>query len=72
MPAEIRRSLGLTQGDVLGVSVKDGQIVLTPSVLTPVELYSEERIAEFAASSDMTEDELAAARRRWAEHGSHG
>lgn len=72
LPAEVRRSLGLTEGDVLGVSVKDGRIVLTPSVVTPVELYSEERVAEFAASSEMTEDDVATARRRWGERGSRG
>jgi len=66
LPAEVRRSLGLIEGDVLSVSVKDGRIVLTPSVVTPVELYSEERIAEFVAGSEMTDDDVSTARRRWA------
>ncbi len=65
LPAEIRRSLGLAEGDVLSVAVRDGRIVLTPSAVTPVELYTEERIAELTAGSDMTEAEVATARRRW-------
>lgn len=65
LPAAIRRSLGLAEGDVLTVTVRDGRIVLTPAAVTPVELYSEERIAELTAGSNMTEAEMATARRRW-------
>lgn len=65
LPSEIRRALGLREGDVLTVSVQDGRIVLSPAVLTPVELYTEERLGEFAANAELTPTELTAARRRW-------
>ncbi len=45
LPAEIRRDLGLGVGDVLTVEIRDAAVVLTPTVLSPVEIYSDERIA---------------------------
>lgn len=65
LPAEIRRDLGIGEGDVLTVEVRDGSVVLTPVVLTPVERYTEERIAGFAEEATMTADELARARKAW-------
>lgn len=65
LPAAVRRSLGLTEGDVLTVSVAGRSIVLTPVVLTPVELYSDERLAEFGQNAELSGAELAAARRAW-------
>lgn len=65
LPANIRRALGLKEGDVLSVALEDGRIVLTPAVLTPVELYTEDRLREFEASAEMSDAEVAAARRRW-------
>jgi AbrB family looped-hinge helix DNA binding protein len=65
LPAEIRRNLGLGEGDVLTVQIRDGSVVLTPTVLSPVEIYTDERIAEFEESARMTSEELAAARDAW-------
>jgi AbrB family looped-hinge helix DNA binding protein len=65
LPSEIRRALGLREGDVLTVTMQDGRIVLSPAVLTPVEFYTEERQQEFAENAKMSKAELAAARRRW-------
>lgn len=65
LPAAVRRRLGLGKGDVLTVRVAGRSIVLTPAVLTPVELYTDERLAEFEQSAELTEPELAAARRAW-------
>jgi hypothetical protein len=39
--------------------------VLQPAVDSPLEIYTDERIAEFEAAASMTDEELAAARRRW-------
>ena len=63
LPADLRRKLGLRRGDVLAVRLTGGSIVLTPAVVTPVELYTDERIAEFGRNADLAADELAAARR---------
>lgn len=65
LPADLRRRLGLRRGDVLAVRLTGGSIVLTPAVVTPVELYTDERIAEFGRNADLAADELVAARRTW-------
>lgn len=65
LPAEVRRDLGLTEGDVLTVEIREGAVVLTPTVLTPIEIYTEARIAEFDESARMTAQELARAREAW-------
>lgn len=66
LPVDVRRELGLAEGDVLAVTVEAGRIVLSPAVITPIELYTEARLREFSAGGEMTEAEVAAARRRWA------
>ncbi len=65
LPAALRRELGLAEGDVLTVRIVDGAIVLTPTVLTEVEAYTEDRIREFEESGRMTDEELRAARKAW-------
>jgi AbrB family looped-hinge helix DNA binding protein len=65
LPAEVRRDLGLVEGDVLAVEIREGAVVLTPTVLTPVEIFTEARIEEFDRSARMTAEELAQARAAW-------
>ncbi len=65
LPAAVRRKLGLAEGDVLTVRLAGRSIVLTPAVLTPVELYTDERLVEFEQNAQLSERELAAARRSW-------
>jgi AbrB family looped-hinge helix DNA binding protein len=65
LPAAVRRKLGLEEGDVLTVRLVGSSIVLTPAVVTPVELYTDERLAEFEQNAQLSEAELAAARRAW-------
>jgi antitoxin PrlF len=65
LPARIRKELGLREGDVLRVRLVDGSIQLTPTAVVPIELYTEERIAEFLAAAEMTPEELARAREAW-------
>lgn len=65
LPAGIRRELGLREGDVLAVRLSGRSIVLTPAVVTPVELYTDERITEFERSAELTADEVESARRAW-------
>jgi AbrB family looped-hinge helix DNA binding protein len=65
LPADVRRRLGLREGDVLTVRLAGRSIVLTPAVVTPVELYTEERIEEFQRTAELTAEELAEARRAW-------
>jgi AbrB family looped-hinge helix DNA binding protein len=65
LPARVRRKLGLEEGDVLTVRLSGSSIVLTPSVVTPVELYTDERVAEFEHSASLDDDELWAVRDAW-------
>lgn len=54
LPAAIRKSLGLSGKQQMIVEATDtGEIVLRPAVVIPLEMYSEERIAEFTSDDDM-------------------
>jgi hypothetical protein len=55
----------LREGDVLTVEVRDGSVILTPAVLSEVELYTDERLREFEEGSRMSAGELTEARRAW-------
>ena len=65
LPAPIRRQLGLADGDVLTVEIRDGAIVLTPAHVTEVELYTDQRLREFDQNASMTPDDLRRARETW-------
>jgi len=58
----VRRRLGLEEGDVLTVELSGRSIVLTPAVVSPIELYTDERIAEFAAAAALAPAEAERAR----------
>ncbi len=47
IPAPLRKALGLTGNDRLIVEQTPEGILLRPAVSIPIEIYSEERIAEF-------------------------
>lgn len=53
LPAKLRKRFGLEQNDKLIVEETDQGLLLRPAVSMPVEMYSEERIAEF--QSDETD-----------------
>jgi antitoxin PrlF len=65
LPIDIRNALGVKAGDAMVVSIEDGRIVLSPAVVTPIERYTDDRMAEFEEASQMTPDELAGARTKW-------
>ncbi len=65
LPSNVRRSLGLEAGDAFRVRVEEGRIVLEPVEITPIELYTDERMQEFVESAEMTEDALLQARKSW-------
>jgi len=56
LPAKLRKRYAIEQNDELIVEETPDGILLRPSVSMPIELYSEERIAEF------TEDDAAIGR----------
>jgi antitoxin PrlF len=55
IPAAIRQAFGLKANDELIVEDTDQGILLRPSISVPIEIYTDERIAEFASD----EEELA-------------
>lgn len=49
LPASVRKDLGITGKQQMIVEMTEsGEILLKPAVTLPIELYTEERIAEFA------------------------
>jgi len=52
LPAKLRKRYDLKENDELIVEETQEGLLLRPSVTMPVELYTEERIAEFAADDE--------------------
>ena len=53
LPANIRKALGLKGKQQLIVELTEaGEIVLRPAALVPLEMYTEERIAEFSQDDE--------------------
>ncbi len=48
IPAALRPSLGLNANDELILEEADGGILMRPAISVPLEVYSEQRIREFA------------------------
>jgi bifunctional DNA-binding transcriptional regulator/antitoxin component of YhaV-PrlF toxin-antitoxin module len=66
LPADLRPRLGLRRGDVLAIRISGRSIVLTPTVVTPVELDTVEPVAEFTRNAELTDEEWERARQAWA------
>ncbi|MEQ8848717.1 AbrB/MazE/SpoVT family DNA-binding domain-containing protein [Botrimarina sp.] len=52
IPAKLREAFGLKADDELILESVEQGILIRPSVSVPVEIYTEERIAEFAEDED--------------------
>ncbi|MEE9393338.1 MAG: AbrB/MazE/SpoVT family DNA-binding domain-containing protein [Planctomycetota bacterium] len=52
IPAAMRRAFGLKAGAELIAEETPEGILLRPSISVPIEIYTEERIAEFASDED--------------------
>ena len=48
IPAALRQSLGLKANDELILEEADGGILMRPALSVPLEVYTEQRIREFA------------------------
>ncbi len=55
IPAELRRAFGLEAGEELIAEQTAEGILLRPAVSVPVEIYTEERIAEFRSDEEEIE-----------------
>ena len=52
IPARMREALGLKANDELIIERTAEGLLLRPSIAVPMELYTEDRIAEFAEDED--------------------
>ena len=50
LPKALRRAMGLDHGGMVVAETSEEGIVLRPSVTFPIELYTDERVAEFNAA----------------------
>jgi bifunctional DNA-binding transcriptional regulator/antitoxin component of YhaV-PrlF toxin-antitoxin module len=50
LPVQIRRALGIEKGGVVMAETAQGGVLLRPAVAYPIELYNDERVAEFDAA----------------------
>lgn len=58
VPGEVMRRLGLHGGDMLLLEVdEEGAIILRPTGVYPLEIYSDRRVAEFAEADELTPEE---------------
>ncbi|MDH5255767.1 MAG: AbrB/MazE/SpoVT family DNA-binding domain-containing protein [Gammaproteobacteria bacterium] len=64
LPAKLRQSLGLKADDQLIAETVPGGLLLRPAVTLPVEMYTDERLAEFEAAEAELASALARKKRR--------
>ena len=50
LPKVLRRTLGLDRGGVVVAEIAKQGVLLRPSVTFPIEIYTDERVAEFDAA----------------------
>jgi len=65
LPASLRKTLGLAEGDVFRVRVEGGAVILAPVILIEIERYTDEREQEFADTAAMSDGALRGASARW-------
>ncbi len=63
IPAVMRKKLGLTEGSLAIIEEKENGIFIRPAVALPVEIYSQERIAEFLLSNAVDKEEYELAKK---------
>ena len=61
IPAALRKRFGLSDGSSIIVEEREEGILVRPAVDTPIEVYSDERIAEFLLSNAIDASDYAAA-----------
>ena len=58
IPRALREAFGLKADDELILEGTDTGILLRPAISVPIEIYTEERIAEFASDEDAIGEHL--------------
>ena len=53
MPKAVRKALGISQsGGIVMLNVRENEVVLQPTAVFPVEMYTDARVAEFDAADE--------------------
>ena len=62
IPARFRQLYGMTEGSMLVAEARPEGLLLRPAEVVPVEIYTDERIAEFLLNNSVDEEDYQAAR----------
>ena len=63
IPARLRKRFGIEDGSLLIAEEREDGVLLRPAIATPVEAYSDERVAEFLLSNAADDADYEAARK---------
>ena len=63
IPAALRKRFGMSDGSLIIAEERDDGILLRPAIATPVEIYSDEQIAQFLLSNAVDAADYEAARK---------
>lgn len=61
LPTKLRRRFGIEEGSYVIAEERDEGILIRPAAITPVEMYTPERVAEFLLGSAVDEASYAEA-----------
>ena len=61
IPAPMRKRFGMTEGSVVVAEEREDGILIRPAVVLPIEIYTNERIAEFLLNNAVGEEDYARA-----------
>lgn len=69
LPSSLRKEYGFEEGTLVIAERRKEGVMLRPAVVTPIEIYTDERIAEFLLGNAVGMDEYMAARNEVKEMG---
>jgi AbrB family looped-hinge helix DNA binding protein len=61
LPAKLRKRFGIEEGAYIIAEERDEGILIRPAVVTPIEMYTPERVAEFILGSAVDQPSYAEA-----------
>jgi AbrB family looped-hinge helix DNA binding protein len=59
IPSKLRKRFGIEEGSYVMAEEREDGILIRPAVVTPVEMYSPERVAEFLLSNSVDAEDYA-------------
>ena len=61
IPARLRKRFGMEEGSTVAVEEREDGILIRPATVMPIEIYSDERIAEFLLNNAVGAEDYARA-----------